>query len=562
MRDGVSLTIVGSGIIPSGANEGSHTNDVVVWVDMFPCLNVTVANVTTETVLCTITDYTTGYYPVCVFVKEKGFASVTGSASSYDITPNLVVYLEANATAIVPTSGSLAGGTLISLTGTGISHIPREVGVTLGGVPCNVTESSLTKIVCITGATSSTSTHQVVVTITVNGYIVANSLQYIYDSDLTPRITAINGGEALFPEDSIKILGNGFANDTSEIQVYVVPDGQMYSMEETSSCAITVANVTSIVCTVPSQSAGSYDVRVHIVGVGLSWGDATINYLMQISSLSPHSSGYGGGVLLKLFGNGFPAIFPMNDVKTDSLIEAATILVTVCEVECIVLESSLTELKCVLGPYYKENFLLNDTYCPVTISYSNVEAVAPHEYRFSAEETPTLESIIPTVGGTAGGTITTIHGTGLLPPLSTPNFLLEHEIIVTIDGAVCEWYSRNTLPSDTSIECRTSEHQTTLKGVVTVYVEGKGFALTTGEGLFEYVDRWSSTFTWGGAPLPKEGDSVHIRAGQTVFLDIDTPVLNLILIEGSLIFEDEQDLHLQAKYIFINYGALQVQLLI
>ena len=92
-----------------------------------------------------------------------------------------------------------------------------------------------------------------------------------------------------------------------------------------------------------------------------------------------------------------------------------------------------------------------------------------------------------------------------------------------------------------------------------VFVQGKSNALNgIGLVLYEYVDRWSSVYTWGGGPLPQLGDSVYIKQGQMVFLDVCPPVLNLVLIEGALIFEDEQDLCLQAKYIFINHGKLQV----
>lgn len=49
---------------------------------------------------------------------------------------------------------------------------------------------------------------------------------------------------------------------------------------------------------------------------------------------------------------------------------------------------------------------------------------------------------------------------------------------------------------------------------------------------FFYIDVWSSPFTWGGGPLPKEGDLVVITPGQTILLDISTPKLTLLLIQG------------------------------
>lgn len=61
--------------------------------------------------------------------------------------------------------------------------------------------------------------------------------------------------------------------------------------------------------------------------------------------------------------------------------------------------------------------------------------------------------------------------------------------------------------------------------------------------------------------LSPTGDVVFINKGQTILLDIDTPVLNLILIQGGkLMFDREKpSLHLQAEKILItDKGALEV----
>lgn len=58
------------------------------------------------------------------------------------------------------------------------------------------------------------------------------------------------------------------------------------------------------------------------------------------------------------------------------------------------------------------------------------------------------------------------------------------------------------------------------------------FQGSVGDANFEYIDVWSSPFTWGGGPLPEKGDFVVIPAGMTLLLDIDTPVLSFLLIQG------------------------------
>jgi hypothetical protein len=49
---------------------------------------------------------------------------------------------------------------------------------------------------------------------------------------------------------------------------------------------------------------------------------------------------------------------------------------------------------------------------------------------------------------------------------------------------------------------------------------------------FWYVDVYSSTATWGGSPLPVEGDMVVVNEGETLLIDMDTPVLKMLLING------------------------------
>ena len=52
----------------------------------------------------------------------------------------------------------------------------------------------------------------------------------------------------------------------------------------------------------------------------------------------------------------------------------------------------------------------------------------------------------------------------LLPPeVTIPN---QDDVIITIDEAVCVWFGRSVVPNETTIECRTSDHKTTLLAAV------------------------------------------------------------------------------------------------
>lgn len=81
--------------------------------------------------------------------------------------------------------------------------------------------------------------------------------------------------------------------------------------------------------------------------------------------------------------------------------------------------------------------------------------------------------------------------------------------------------------------------------------------------MFRYVNYWSDEDTWGGEFLPMEGESIWIPTGLHLLVDIDsTPILDAILVEGSLIFAPDSDsTHertFDARYIFVKGGYLEI----
>lgn len=49
---------------------------------------------------------------------------------------------------------------------------------------------------------------------------------------------------------------------------------------------------------------------------------------------------------------------------------------------------------------------------------------------------------------------------------------------------------------------------------------------------FQYIDVWSSPYTWNNS-MPEAGDFVVVQ-DMTVLLDIDTPILTMLLIKGKI----------------------------
>jgi hypothetical protein len=111
----------------------------------------------------------------------------------------------------------------------------------------------------------------------------------------------------------------------------------------------------------------------------------------------------------------------------------------------------------------------------------------------------------------------------------------------------------------TSITCETGSHRySSVKAPIVVSINGSGSAV--GPVYFQYIDLWSSRYTWGGEEPPEEGTVVVIEHNETIYLDIETPRLKALIIDNAtLTFEDSQDVALNAEYIIlVNGGRLQV----
>lgn len=89
-------------------------------------------------------------------------------------------------------------------------------------------------------------------------------------------------------------------------------------------------------------------------------------------------------------------------------------------------------------------------------------------------------------------------------------------------------------------------------------IEDRGYGI--GTVTYQYMNLWSSLWTWGGRSPPESGTIVAIANDARVFLDISTPILKVLVIDNAtLIFNDLQDIPLHLEYLLIiNGGRLQI----
>jgi hypothetical protein len=163
-----------------------------------------------------------------------------------------------------------------------------------------------------------------------------------------------------------------------------------------------------------------------------------------------------------------------------------------------------------------------------------------------------VTDISPNNGTAIGGTLVTISGDNLLPSDS----VFGDGIQVLFSGVSCAVVRSNL----TTIQCITGHRSPYNIEVsnITVWIPGRGYAAVNKSLSFLYIDKWSALTSWKYQEPPVEGDIVWIPDGQVILLDTNTPILTFLLIEGALYFDRSKDLTVDAFYIFVLGGYMEV----
>src|SRR5580698_6223977 len=69
--------------------------------------------------------------------------------------------------------------------------------------------------------------------------------------------------------------------------------------------------------------------------------------------------------------------------------------------------------------------------------------------------------------------------------------------------------------------------------------------------------KWSDPATWPNRKVPVAGDKVTIDAGKEVVLDVNTPALNGVTVNGKLSFANTADVELTTEWIMLH-GELEI----
>ncbi|KAG8441696.1 hypothetical protein GDO86_010760 [Hymenochirus boettgeri] len=481
----------------SGSGFGQDIENILVYVGDW-LLDVTSLNDTD--IECDINSIPAGNYSVRVIVLNKGLS-----------TGNFTITSPADAT-LLTSSGSTEGGTLLSIQGNGFD--PLNTTVLVGGATCQIVSVTASSVQCFTPRSAGPG--NVAVSIKVLS-VTYPSLSFSYSLSDTPTVSSVDPNTGP-PGTQITINGTGFGSDATRTSVTI---GKV-------TCTVVSISDTQIQCTAGDSSGGSVPVIVK-TEKGFAKSNVQFKYELSLSNVLPSSGSFGGGLVITLTGSGFDQLNSQ---------------VFVCNSECMVdrIQSTSNSLFCVTPT---QNASTSTLSCNVQVVNGKDSVQMNNSFSYDSALTPVISNVSPKRGGTGGGTRLTITGSQFGTDISL--------VSVSIAKTNCTVQSLN----DTCIICVTGEHSPSQQATVQVMISGQGFARMGNAGFF-YIDVWSSIYTWGGETPPDEGSLAVITQGQTILLDQSTPVLKMLLIQGSLIF-DEVDIELQAENILItDGGVLQV----
>lgn len=475
-----------------------------------------VINASEDSINCTLGAMPAGSYTLSLEIlnhmtnKSLGLAVVSSDAS--------IITVDGILTSVSPTTGSVFGDTELTITGFGFHETPLDTSVLIGGSPCtNVQVVNLTTLQCATTMLQTEGLRPIEVTS--NSVSFTNVIDFQFALGSTPQVTSISPSSGR-PGVVIKIQGLLFPASPTTATI-TIKIGE-------SECPLdpSLSNETFLTCIVGENIGGDYaiEVVVHALGRAMNSPGIQFFYIISIDVILPSNGSFAGMNTVIIQGVGFD-----RDNTTIKICDQPCPLdavPTIYKVECIISATIFQEM----------------LQCDVILSSPAGMAVVEQGYTYLAELTPVVISINRTRGGTQGGSAIRITVQNLAGSAS-----------VSIVGNECSVINQD----GNDVECITGASNRTVCGYVLVR-DGDTAMYALSDVEFCYVDLWSSPFTWGGGPLPQDGDFVVVKKGQTLVLDIHTPILSFLLIQGKLVFDQEAEdgeVELHSRGILITSGG-------
>jgi len=361
---GTSVTITGTNL--NGTTGASGVR--------FGATNATGYTVNSNTqITATAPANSAGTYDVTV--TNGGNTSATSAADQY-------TYINApTVTGVSPTAGPTAGGTTVTITGTGFAAANPTGAVKFGAANATYTINSNTQITA-TSPANAAGTYDITVTTPGGTSATSASDQYTYVAAPTVTGLSVNAGPT-GGGTTVTITGTNLSGATA------------VTFGGTAATGYTVLSGTQISATAPAGAAGTVDIRVTTVG-GTSATSASDQYTYvaapTVTAVSPVAGPTAGGTTVTITGTGFAAANPTGAVKFGASNATYTINSNT--------QITATSPANAAGTY------------DVTVATPGGTSATSAADQYTYVAAPTVTSVSPTAGPTSGGTTVTITGSG------------------------------------------------------------------------------------------------------------------------------------------------------
>ncbi len=357
---GTSVTISGTGFV-SGATVRFGSNAAT---------NVVVAGASTIT--ATAPAGTAGAVNVTVTVPAGTSAVVSADQFTYGTTPTV--------SALNPVAGPTAGGTPVTITGTGFVS-----GATVHFGPTAATNVVVVSATTITATAPAGAAGAVNVTVTTPTGTSATGPANQFTYDTPPTVTGLSPASGLTTGGtSVTITGTGFVS------------GATVRFGSNAATNVVVGSATSLTATAPAGAAGAVNVTVVTPG-GTSpvvvADQFTYGATPTVTALNPAAGPTAAGTLVTVTGSGF--------------VTGATVRFGSNAATNVVVASSTTITAS--APAGTAGSVVNVT---VTVP-AGTSATGPAN-QFTYDALPSVTAVSPTFGPASGGTSLTITGTGFV----------------------------------------------------------------------------------------------------------------------------------------------------
>nr|XP_028577476.1 fibrocystin-like [Podarcis muralis] len=476
-----------------------------------PC-NVTALNETW--IKCQTGSLDAGEHSIAVLSRSWGQACLRQKgASIFRVVPHVLQFY--------PQNFSVNGRGLLTLDGLALRG-RNETSILIGELHCPLTSVTYWALQCLTPPGAGVATVQ----LNIDG-------------------ASYHIGEINYSEDSTPVFLSLLPSVNQHLTIRVScirRTEDMYVFIGGSPCANVVGNNTTLSCTLPQLSAGEYNITGGDARQGLASSHLVFPSVLMVMSVN---NGFGclGGGEIHIHGTGFS---PGNTS------------VTICGAVCEMLDVTPTDLRCLAQPLNASIAVLcsltcsledkGDDWkqpgaaliqCDIRIRASAYVVMAATPYRYLCDDSTCSSSLPRKAAVNSSG----IHFAGLF---ISPKVERDEVLIYNSSCNI-------TMETEAEMECEEPNQPITAK--ITEIWKERG-QNTQGTLPLKFCGFWSKNISWLTGHQPQDGDNVTVERGQTLFLDTNTRILNLLHVKGGkLVFVGPGPIELHAHYILVSDGG-------